>query len=114
MAKSRKIEPETPLQPGKSFQQTLLDLTSESPLLVCGIILSRTKQSGKNERGEWTMHRVEVRGAEGRVVTVIVNDPASIPPRGDFAVIPGSMPRLRRNVDARDWNPRAAATIQAG
>ncbi len=99
MAKSRKVAPEEPLSPTRSFQEVLLEYTAASPILVCGIILSRTVMKGKNERGEWTMHRVEVRGLEGRVTTIIINDPGTIPARGDFAIIPCF---LGRNGDLRE------------
>ena len=88
-----------PLSPGKSFTEVLMDPTAESPLLVCGTILSRTRKSGKNERGDWTIFVVEVRGSEGRTVTVLVNDPDSIPPKGDFAIIPCF---LSKNGDLRE------------
>jgi hypothetical protein len=33
--------------------------------------------------GDWTIFLVEVRGCEGRCVTVLVNDPETVPAKGE-------------------------------
>lgn len=88
MAKSRKIEPAEALSPSRTFRDALMDHTAESPLIVCGTVLSRTKKTGKNDRGDWEMFFVEVRGSEGRVITVLINSPETIPAKGEFVIIP--------------------------
>jgi hypothetical protein len=46
--------------------------------------MSRQRISGKSLKGDWEMLKLEVRGQEGRIQWVIINDPAGIPPVGDF------------------------------
>jgi len=46
--------------------------------------MSRQRISGKSLKGDWEMLKVEVRGQDGRIQSVIINDPAVIPPVGDF------------------------------
>jgi hypothetical protein len=46
------------------------------------------KKTGKNEKGDWTIFLVEVRGCEGRCVTVLVNDPEQVPAKGEKVKIP--------------------------
>jgi len=50
--------------------------------------MTRQKLSGKNDKGAWEMFKVEVRGQDGRICSVIVNDPAGVPPKGEFVCVP--------------------------
>jgi hypothetical protein len=73
-------------------------LTKDSPLLPVGNVVTRQILRGKSQTGDWELYRVEVRGYDGRTVDTVVNDPAGVPPIGEFVVVPvfvGSNGRLR-------------------
>src|SRR5262249_54559967 len=48
----------------------------------------RQNYSGKGATGDWTIHRVELSGSEGRTVSVVVNDPSLVPAKGEVFVLP--------------------------
>ena len=70
------------------FQQQIMGLTTDSPLLLAGTVQSRQKLRGQGQKGEWELFKIEVRGQEGRVISTVVNDPAGIPPIGEFITLP--------------------------
>jgi hypothetical protein len=70
------------------LMETLMPLTTDSPLLLAGTVQARNRLAGKSEKGPWEMLFVEVRGCEGRVVSCQVNDPKSVPAVGEFVVLP--------------------------
>lgn len=70
------------------FQEQLLLMTKDSPLLAAGSVQNRYKTRGKTENREWELYRIEVRGCDGRMVTVSINDPANVPPIGEFVIMP--------------------------
>ena len=70
------------------FQEQVMKLTADSPLLLAGTVLNRQRLRGMGQKGEWEMFRIEVRGQEGRVAQCVVNDPAAVPPTGEFIVLP--------------------------
>jgi len=86
------------------FQQSLLKLTGDSALLLCGTVQGRQRLKGRSAKGDWEMFRVEVRGCDGRTANCVVNDPSGIPPVGEFIVLPvfvGNNGMLR---EAKDLN----------
>src|SRR5262249_14734858 len=58
------------------------------PQLLVGTVLARQKLSGTSAKGNWEIFRVDVRGYDGRVAQTMVNDPAGVPPVGEFVVMP--------------------------
>ena len=70
------------------FQQLIMELTKDSPLLLVGTVLNRNRLTGKSSKGDWEMFRVEVRGIDGRSQVAVVNEPAAIPPKGEFVCLP--------------------------
>jgi hypothetical protein len=50
--------------------------------------MSRQRITGKSQKGDWEMVKVEVRGQDGRIQSVIINDLAVIPSVGDFICLP--------------------------
>jgi hypothetical protein len=86
------------------FQQQLLKMTQDSPLLLCGTVQARQKLRGRSQRGDWELFKVEVRGSDGRVASAVVNDPGAVPPIGEFIAMPvfvGNNGMLR---EAKDMN----------
>jgi hypothetical protein len=51
-------------------------------------VQSRLKNSGTTDGKEWTFYRVEVRGRDGKIVTVTIGDPATVPAIGNFILLP--------------------------
>lgn len=91
----------------REFQEQAMLLTQDSPLLLIGTVQSRQKLRGKSAKGDWEMYRVEVRGQEGRVTNAVINDPAGVPPAGEFICLPvfvGNNGMLR---EARQLNAEA-------
>ena len=72
----------------QEFQNQLLALTADSPFHLTGTVLTRQRISGKSQKGDRELLKVEVRGLEGRIQSVIINDLAGIPPVGDFICLP--------------------------
>ena len=53
------------------------------------------------------MLKVEVRGQEGRVQSVIINDPPGIPPVGDFISLPAFIGTNGQLREAKQLNSQA-------
>lgn len=83
------------------LQQQMLSLTTDSPLLAVGTVQKRSKMRGKNDKGEWEMFTIEVRGQDGRIVNIVINDPANVPPTGEFIVMPVYVTNTGRLREAR-------------
>jgi hypothetical protein len=91
----------------QEFQNQLLALTADSPLLLTGTVMTRQRISGKSQKGDWEMLKVEVRGQEGRIQSVIINDPAGIPPVGDFICLPAFIGTNGQLREAKELNSQA-------
>ncbi len=71
-----------------AWEKKTFSLTGDSPLLAVGTVQKRFRLHGKTDKGEWEMYKVEIRGCDGRIVTVTVNEPKKIPPTGQFICLP--------------------------
>jgi hypothetical protein len=69
--------------------------------------MSRQRISGKSLKGDWEMLKLEVRGQEGRIQWVIINDPAGIPPVGDFICLPAFIGINGQLREAKQLNSQA-------
>jgi hypothetical protein len=63
-------------------------LTADSPLLLVGTVRSRTKLFGTGAKGAWEFFKVEVRGIDGRIQYPTVNDPTTVPEKGQPIILP--------------------------
>jgi hypothetical protein len=66
----------------------LHSLTVDSPLLAVGTVLKRQRLAGKSDNGPWEFFLAELRGADGRTISVQINDPKECPNIGELAVFP--------------------------
>ena len=69
--------------------------------------MTRQRISGNSQQGDWEMLKVEVRGQEGRIQSVIINEPAGIPPIGDFICLPAFIGTNGHLREAKQLNSRA-------
>ncbi len=82
--------------------KAILLKTASSPLLLAGIVQERGKKEGKNDRGEWRMIRVIVRGCEGRTKEIFYWEMDKVPKVGDFVIIPCYIRKDGTLCEARD------------
>lgn len=87
-----------------------MERTADSPLMRIGTMRSRLRLAGKSAKGDGEVYKVEVRGKDGRVTAAIVNDPAGVPPQGEFIAMPVLVGKkgVRRKEQPAVPIPRAA------
>ncbi len=60
-----------------------------------------------SQKGDWEMFKVEVRGQESCIQSVILNDRAGIPPVGDFICLPAFIGTNGQLREAKQLNSQA-------
>jgi hypothetical protein len=71
--------------------------------LVAGTVASRKRFSGKNERGDWEMFKIEVRGSDGRTTMVTISDAKLAPAVGEPVVLPVYINKMGNLCECRSF-----------
>jgi hypothetical protein len=69
--------------------------------------MTRQRITGKSQKGDWEMLKVEVQGQECRIQSEVINDPAGIPPVGDFICLPAFIGTNGQLREAKQLNSQA-------